>query len=372
MLSKGLGAMRNVTDQSIIFIFTVALYISNENSIYIIIPILVAVIISGFLSYVENETISLAVFAVYLLVCSFILDLIFFIPLITYNVAYISNDTPKKWLWTLSFFPLIVNTNPDSSSKWLIAACIITAYLIKHRTTSLHNREKEYNKLRDNTTEISLKLEKQNKELLARQDYEVNLATATERNRIARDIHDNVGHMLSRSILQIAALLTLDKDKETKKSLKLMKETLSEAMDSIRASVHNLHEESINLQTEVHKLTKNFNFCPIKVEYEIKANPEKKIKYCFIAVIKEALSNIIKHSNASRVSLLIREHPGFYQLVIHDNGTDIDYNPDNGIGTRNINDRVIAVDGYVNISTDNGFRIFISIPKNFAKGLNKK
>ena len=44
------------------------------------------------------------------------------------------------------------------------------------------------------------------------QDYEIYLATLKERNRIAREIHDNVGHMLTRSILQLGALSVINKD----------------------------------------------------------------------------------------------------------------------------------------------------------------
>jgi signal transduction histidine kinase len=248
-------------------------------------------------------------------------------------------------------------------SKWLIAAFILAAYVLKYRTVSLQNLEKDYYKLRDNTKEISMQLEKQNKELLDKQDYEINLATLTERNRIARDIHDNVGHLLSRSILQIGALLVINKDEKMKESLKLLKNTLSEAMDSIRNSVHNLHEESIDIQTEIQKLIDNFKFCSVKFNYDVKANLEKNIKYCFISVTKEALSNIIKHSNATEVLIVIREHPALYQLVIQDNGSSCSYNSENGIGIKNINDRVLSVGGNINISNNKGFRIFISIPK---------
>ena len=59
----------------------------------------------------------------------------------------------------------------------------------------------------------------------ARQDYEINLATLNERNRIARDIHDNVGHLLTRSILQIGALLTIYKDNTIKEGLNSIKDT---------------------------------------------------------------------------------------------------------------------------------------------------
>ena len=45
-------------------------------------------------------------------------------------------------------------------------------------------------------------LTQKNKDLLEKQDYEIHVATLKERNRIAREIHDNVGHMLSRSLLQ--------------------------------------------------------------------------------------------------------------------------------------------------------------------------
>ena len=83
----------------------------------------------------------------------------------------------------------------------------------------------------------------------------------------------------------------------------------------------------------------------------------------------------MKHSDADKVDIILREHPGFYQLVIKDNGRNISPKieaNDNaqvflisqkGIGLKNITDRVTALDGNVNISTENGFRIFISVPK---------
>ena len=55
-------------------------------------------------------------------------------------------------------------------------------------------------------------LQEKNKNLMEKQDYEIYLATLRERNRIAREIHDNVGHMPSRSILQMGALITIHKE----------------------------------------------------------------------------------------------------------------------------------------------------------------
>jgi signal transduction histidine kinase len=359
--SEGLiDKMKMLTDKLIIFTISLAIYIPIANNIYMIVPILIAVILSAILSYLEQDTIRLWLFIAYIIACFFEPAFLFFISLICYDVLF----GQIKWIWVLAFLPLVTNTtNSLFMSKWLIAAFIVTAYILKYRTISLQNVKKDYYKLRDNAVEISMQLEKKNKELLEKQDYEINLATLKERNRIARDIHDNVGHLLSRSILQIAALLAINKDVETKESLNLVKATLSEAMDSIRSSVHDLHEESIDLQSEIQKLIDNFRFCPVKFDYDVETNLEKNIKYCFIAVTKEALSNIINHSNATNVLVIIREHPALYQLVIQDNGSNCSYNSENGIGIKGIADRVAAAGGNLNISTQNGFRIFISIPK---------
>jgi len=135
-------------------------------------------------------------------------------------------------------------------------------------------------------------------------------------------------------------------------------------MDSIRNSVHDLHDESLDLQVELQTLIKNFEFCPVKFDYDVESPLDKEVKYCFMAVVKEAFSNIIRHSNAAEVSLVVREHPGLIQLVVKDNGTG-SVNPDcTGIGLKNISDRVAALNGNVNVTADRGFRIFISVPKN--------
>jgi len=325
-----------------------------------IIPILAAVIFSGTLSCLEDQRIITVIFIVYIVICFFQPLALFFIPLICYDVLLFK----FRWIWALALMPYLSNINQLLTvQRGLIPAITVTAYILKYRSVSFEKIKKDYFHLRDNTKEISIQLEKKNKSLLEKQDYEINLAMLKERNRIARDIHDNVGHMLSRSILQIGALLAVNKDTETKESLRSIKDTLSEAMDSIRRSVHDLHDESINLEIEIQSLISNFNFCPVEFYYDVESNPDKNLEYCFIAIVKEALSNIAKHSNAAKASVKIIEHPALYQLVIEDNGNQNDCKSNNGMGLKNISDRVAAFDGNVNISTDKGFRIFISIPK---------
>lgn len=343
------------------FFISLSIYLYNVSDNYLIAPILISIFLSAIISYKSTNKVLIFVFISFLFLCILNSSFIYFIPLICYDYF----QYKIRWLWLILILPILINSSLVSSlSIFLIISYVLIGYILNHRTKSFENIKKNYYYISDTTKELSMQFEMKNRELLEKQDYEVNLATLKERNRIARDIHDNVGHLLSRCILQTGALLATNKDENTKVNLTLIKDTLSEAMDSIRNSVHDLHEDAVNLEVEIQQLVDNFNFCDIKLDYDIESKPAKKIKYSFITITKEALANIIKHSNASEVLIYLREHPSLYQLVVHDNGTNIKYDAERGIGIKNMKDRIYSLGGSFHISTDNGFKIFISVPKN--------
>ena len=223
---------------------------------------------------------------------------------------------------------------------------------------------RDFQQIRDDSEEHALLLSEKNKALLEKQDYEIYAATLRERNRIAREIHDNVGHVLSRSILMTAACKTINKDEALAPLLENLEASLNDAMNSIRSSVHDLHDDAVDLEDAIKGLVKDFTFCPIALTYDMSRQVPREVKYCFISITKEAFANIMKHSNATKVQLILREHPGLYQLCIEDNGKDAFYDPEkSGIGIVNMKERVNALGGTIQIFTDKGFRIFITIPK---------
>ena len=234
----------------------------------------------------------------------------------------------------------------------------------------------DYNLLRDTSYEVSLVQEEKNRHVLEDQDYEINLAMLNERNRISKEMHDNIGHLLSRSLLQIGALLMITTDDTTKEVLTGLRDSISNGMDEIRASIHNMHDESIDLYTSLYTLVKEFTFCKIHFEYDVESKLPLKLKYCFISTVKESLNNIMKHSNATNVSLILREHPGLFQLIISDNGTFTksehfqlsqkinQMGNSDGMGIQNIVDRVKGFQGSVHFKIEDGFQTYITIPKN--------
>jgi signal transduction histidine kinase len=355
--------MNKLIDKAIIFTLCIVSHIEYGYDVYIVVPVICVLAAGAFMSYIENDAVNMFVFIAYCAVCILFPNFLFFLPLVCYDIFFSS----RKYALLAAIIPLGAGL-----SEFPLIVCIVTAlfialsYLIKLRTVSLEKIRSKYIALRDTTKEFSLQLESKNKELMEKQDYEINLATLNERNRIARDIHDSVGHILSNSILQTGAMMATCKDEEMRERLGTLKETLAHGMDSVRSSIHDLHEESIDLYTETKTLADNFHFCDITMDYDIESSPDKKVKYALLAVIKEALSNVIKHSDATSVKITLREHPALYQLIIKDNGSKKEMSGE-GIGLKNIEQRINGLKGIVNIGYDNGFTVFISIPKEAAE-----
>lgn len=287
-----------------------------------------------------------------------------------------------------------MNSDIFRFSFWGILFFIV-AFFLESRTEAEEKLRQDFMKLRDDSTEKNLLLEEKNHMLVEKQDYEIYTATLKERNRIAREIHDNVGHLLSRSILITGAAKAVNTSEAVSPLLDSLDSSLNQAMTSIRTSVHDLHDESVNLRESVEGLVSEFQFCPVSLDYDMGLEIPREIKYCFISIVKEALSNMARHSNATSAYVVMREHPALYQLCIEDNGkipesscisqsfsenrtSDsffgnprhpqntgwYDFSTQNrGMGLSNIHDRLAPLHGTVQITTDHGFRIFITIPK---------
>lgn len=364
--------MFEIHDKVLLFICCFALYMIEVKTEYAIVPIIIAIIFSCLSTYLDDRRLKLAFYLIYIACCQLIPNCFIFLPLIIYDIALYDYQI----LSFLTLIPLFLNFHYYSMNIVIFNfVFMVIGWVMKYKTLSATRLQLEFNELRDTSKELSLLQEQKNQSILENQDYAVNVATLNERNRISKEIHDNIGHLLSRALLQIGALLTITKEEITKEGLSSLKVSLSSGMDSIRQSIHNMHDESIDLFTNIDALVKGFTYCKISFEYDMKSSPDIRLKYAFIAIIKESLANIIKHSNASKVWIYMREHPAMYQLIILDNGTmdeskylklkKILENQSfyEGIGLQNITDRVKSFRGNINITLDEGFKIFITIPK---------
>ncbi len=286
------------------------------------------------------------------------------IPIMLYDFLW----DKRPWLAILPAAALAVNTGKfDIMQTAFVLGVTLTAFVLWRNASRLEKAEKKLILIRDNSEEINIMLQQKNKQLCENQDYEINLATMKERNRIAREIHDNVGHMLTRSILQVGALIIVNKDESQRGSLVSLKETLDTAMTSIRNSVHKLHDDSIDLKLAISETVKPLqDSYHIECDYDFSESMPKNVKLCFIGIIKESISNTVKHSSGDSIKISVREHPGFYKLSICDNGRCDGSIAESGMGLSTMRERAESAGGIINISaSENGFRVVVSIPKKY-------
>lgn len=357
--------MQKLLDKAVLLVLCLVLLFIRREEFAAVAALLTAVTLSAlntYLGHARARWLSLG----YLGLCAVWGEFLLFLPLLAYDLA-VEELWPLRVSWIV---PLLVQMGRTPPLLLFGAAALSgAALLLSVRTRQAAEGRASYHRLQDSAKESALHLEEKNRELMEKQDYEVRLATLNERNRIAREIHDNVGHLLTRSILQVSALQVVARQEEDLcRELAGIRESLSTAMDSIRRSVHDLHEESIDLRVQLLALTEAFEFCPVKLRYDAGDLP-KELKYCFIAVTREALSNIARHSNATQAEVTVLEHPALVQLMVRDNGTRRNIRDSAGIGLENMRDRVEAFHGVFRAEhAGDGFRIFISIPKEEEKG----
>lgn len=352
--------MKSLINRMFLLIYCFLTFLLTKLDAAFIIVFFIALIVTSLNYYAANLRFGMISTIGYGICACFFPPLMLFFPLVAYDLAQTRN--PISGLPYLFSLMLYWQTLPRFALFYLIVGMLLALYLCYHTETyqSLH---REFKKNRDDSMELNLVLQEKNQSILENQNYEIYTATLRERNRIAREIHDNVGHLLSRSILMTGALKTINKEPALSPQLDMLDDTLNAAMDTIRSSVHDLHDNSVNLKESLDSLINTFDFCSISLEYDMTYELPNAVKYCFISITKESLSNIIKHSNATNVRVVVREHPSMYQLIIEDNGTQFKEDSENGIGLINMKDRVQSLNGNILFETKAGFRIFITIPK---------
>lgn len=380
--------MNIITDKLVLLLFGMAgMFFSGVTAEYVT-AFLLAVFVSALCYGISVKRIRLIPVCIYLILALFYPNLLWFLPLILYDAPFSLIAAAITALLFLNKSHLPISEATLSLALFvrllLVAECA-AAHFFCINTEQISELRSALIRTRDDDTEMQLLLEDRNRTLREKQDTEIYSATLKERNRIAREIHDNVGHMLTRSILLVGALRTISKEPALTQPLADLNDTLNQAMNSIRESVHDLHDSSVSLKDTLQTLVDEFAFCPARLEYDMSPELPSALRYSFIAIVKEALVNTAKHSNATRVTVSVFEHPGFYQLVIRDNGKgsggtssclesdssglrnrsgNINLrNESGGIGLKNMYSRVQALNGTLQITAENGFRIYITVPK---------
>lgn len=196
------------------------------------------------------------------------------------------------------------------------------------------------------------------------------LAAIAERERIARDMHDLLGHSLSSLALksELAAKLAAKQmydsaQKEMDEVAELARQTLSE----VRYAVTGLKQKGLagrltKLANELKKLDFQTN-----LEVHISELPAK-VESSLIMLSKEWVTNILRHSKGSAVTILIQSNEDNIQLKISDNGHVKPIVAGNGI--EGMRSRVAELNGTMDINQQHGVTLDVNIPLKTAQKVN--
>ena len=193
-----------------------------------------------------------------------------------------------------------------------------------------------------------------------------------ERNKIAEEMHDTVGHTLTASIVLLDSVEHLmDKNPvQAKEMLAKSKRLLKDSLSDVRQVVRNLKDTSVDyrlsLEVRIEALidtvtqTENLN---VKLEYELVDALPSLHDYVIYNVIREALTNIMRHSNARNVNIDLHQHSLTYEVNIQDDGIGNDQ-VNFGFGLNTMRQRVAALGGSILVKSnqETGFAIKVSIP----------
>jgi signal transduction histidine kinase len=227
----------------------------------------------------------------------------------------------------------------------------------------------------------SVFLRNKNKELINKNNeiQEALLKGQTiERKRVASELHDNVGSLLSAVRV---SLLTLNRQKlptHDQKVFSQIQSMVEGACKEVRLISHNLLPEELEkygLQTALEKMFERLNFSTridftlntkgLKEMEDSKVVINKKASFHIYSICLELINNILKHSQASDAALTFRKNGDMIELFMRDNGVGLSEEQQEN-GFKNIRQRVEALKGKLGILSEKeeGSRIQISIPIN--------
>ncbi len=198
------------------------------------------------------------------------------------------------------------------------------------------------------------------------------LTITKERNRLAREIHDGLGHYLTTINMQIqAASAVMQQDPTTAHSMLLKAQNLSqEALQDVRRSVNALRsssEESLPLKNRIDRLLEDGEMANLHTEFTIQGNYrelDSKKSITLYRAAQEGFSNTRKHASATLFSITLDfANPDTVRMTLQDNGKGTD-RIEGGFGLIGLHERLTLVDGNCEIFTSKGegFTLQITVP----------
>ncbi|WP_433943786.1 sensor histidine kinase [Paenibacillus sp. SN-8-1] len=253
----------------------------------------------------------------------------------------------------------------DQVSYFISCSFIIFAGIVSSLIQS-------YQRGRQNTMQLYTQLMQSHEQLKNYTLKAEELAVARERIRIAREIHDTVGHKLTALLVQMQAarkLSPVDSARSEQTYLEC-EDLVRSSLQEVRLSVRTIRDEpfkSTSLTDCLRELAEEFTkFAEVQTVFEVNGNPmpmPANLQLTAYRITQESLTNAQKHGQAKHAKISLTYSVNGLSLCIHNDG-EIPAELKPGFGLINLQERVKECNGDVRFSVDSheGFAVEVQLP----------
>ena len=234
------------------------------------------------------------------------------------------------------------------------------------------------------TRELLARLETSHRQLQVYASQVAELATAEERNRLARDIHDSVGHHLTAINIQLekAIMFRARDPNQADQAVRDAKESAEVALHDVRQSVGALRQggDVFSLRQALTELIDHMDTTALSVDLHVEGDESafaRPVLTTLYRVAQEGLTNVQKHAAAHHVLLDVDLGAEEARMKLHDDGAGFDSralaglaaSPEGSFGLQGLVERVELVRGQMIINSDPqaGTELTVVIPRNPAQ-----
>ena len=189
------------------------------------------------------------------------------------------------------------------------------------------------------------------------------------RIKISSDLHDDVGSILSGLAMQ-SQVMSYEMEEAKRKPMLELSEMSREAMERMRDTVWAIDARKDKYENLIDRMRdfaeKNLERKNISHTFSFNGLDGKKfispeIRQNIYLIFKEAITNIIRHSDARHVDISFVQEGDKMSLTIHDNGTVTEPGSLAGQGIGNMKMRAVKINGKLSIGTDQGYNVVLEL-----------
>ena len=258
----------------------------------------------------------------------------------------------------LSLLNLAVFTNLNNAIYWLVTVIPITIFISMYVT--LYVRQAE---AREKAEALAAELEAANQQLTEYAARVEDLTITTERQRMARELHDTLSQGLAGLILQLEATDAHLNNNHTAKAQSIIGNAMEQARATLadaRRAIDDLRQSSLDdldsaLRLEISRFT-NATGIPILFHTDQIPPLPAPVTETLVRAVAEALTNVANHAQAHNVAVDVRMKDKSISVTIQDDGRGFDASaiPSGHYGILGIKERVRLVNGSFEIQSNNG------------------